>query len=322
MINTRHVDLIGIKSLVDITNNTNLLDSYNVLDDDEQVIENDEMITKDNDPVQNFIDNTEDVMVNMPTTKTKYSYDNSFLDIDENNNNKSSNYDINSGIKNYHYSANDDKDDDYEDDEKFNNTDDDLVKNYINEGEFTDSSKKNFSSKTYEEEIDDEKILLMDKIDEIKKILYKKNISVENVPIVNYKSSLAEIKYTYRLLQVKNNRDLNINFTNNMVKISISLLEKVFDGKKTYFGITPNIVGYSKVAQLQLQDLHIESEQLSGEIFNRESTHPAFKIAAALIPGMIYYSSTRTNNSVVENSDSETKKKAKMEEAISEIENI
>ena len=154
--------------------------------------------------------------------------------------------------------------------------------------------------------------------------MYKKNISTENVPIINYQSSLQEIKYTYRLLQVKNNRDLNINFTNNMVKISISLLEKVFDGKKTYFGITPNIVGYSKVAQIQLQDLNIETEQLSGEIFNRESTHPAFKIAATLIPGMIYYSSTRSNNTNISNesNDTEAQKKAKIDNAISEIENI
>jgi hypothetical protein len=344
----QHVNLIGIKPLTNINENSDLLDLYDsnlLTDDNDDKVDITENLS--DDLIQNFISSSEKHLTDVKEKKeiqveknTLNLNTNSFYNDNTTNVNRDLNYsginnttevnhiepklysnnvDVSSiGIKNYSFNPNNSN--------NLNNSNNDftqtkssldLVKNYISDSPYGESDKK--SSKTYEEEIDDEKIVLLDKIDEIKKRLVKKNINIDNVPIITYDSSLPEIKYTYRLLQVKNNRDLNINFTNNMVKISISLLEKVFDGQKTYFGITPNIVGYSKIAQITLQDLNIEAEQLSGEIFNRQNTNPAFKIAAAIIPGMIYYS-TRNNQFMQPNNN--TEKKPNMDELISEIDNL
>lgn len=333
---SKHVNLLGIKPLTDLNTNEELLDLYttDILTDDTDDVN----IPIDNSNAENIIDsfletaekklntieNTQSInqIANQPTSST---YSNIYSSNNSTNQNlpvnneysKISNIDVsNIGIKNYSY-----ENKKIEEVTNSNQSDQslDLVKNYINE---TNNDKNDkLTDKTYEQEIDDEKILMIDKIDEIKKILCKKDINIDNVPIVTYNSSLPEIKYTYRLLQVKNNRDLNINFTNTMVKISISLLEKVFDGQKTYFGITPNLTGYSKIAHITLQDLNLEAEQLSGEIFNRQSTNPALKIAAAIIPGMIYYSTRNmsTPNSIQSET---TENKKNIDDMISEINDI
>ncbi len=336
-------DLIGIKSLVNLNNDDSLIDTYNFLDEDDEHDKNNSQNgeVNTNNIIDNFIHTTDNIenlnnISNMPKhtssnhvnvnnnpfnkfNKYKHGTINEHNEYNENNINEHNEEEINktklmsSGIKNYSYTH---------EEKKPNVTftqqsNDDIVKSYIN-STLDDGTNDNTISKTYEEEIDDEKILLMDKIDEIKKILVKKQINIDNVPIINYESNLQEIKYTYKLLQVKNNRDLNINFTNNIVKIGTSLLEKMCDGKKSYFGIKPNLVGYTKVVQYQLKDLNIEAEQISGEIFNRQSTSPMLKIAAAIIPGMFYYATSRSGTVPSEN----YQQKNNIDEAMSEIQNI
>lgn len=324
---SNRVNLLGVKSLVNINSNKDLFDTFKILDEEDGDIKHDDL--KGVDIVDNFIssvnfDSGDQINLNdlkrdtIPTPTVSKINDKSILSnhISSNvsshlNASPSSQY---SGINNYNFS----KHENHQDNNSNINVDNsDVVNNYINSVK-TDTTDMNGE---IDEELGDEKMLLIDKIDEIRIILNKKKINLDNVPIVNYSSSLQEIKYTYRLLQIKNNRDLTINLTNTVIKVGVNFLEKVFDGNKTYFGVSPNLTGYNKVVQLQLKDLNIESEQISSDFFNRQSASPALKMALALIPGMIYYSTSRGPNSSTSDSQP-SQKKINLDDAISDIENL
>ena len=336
------IDLIGIKSLVNLNNDDALLDTYSFLDD-EQDTPDDKTPTDTNDIVNSFLNATEDINIinkkkdtsdldsdvqepkkNISFAPTPITINNSNLKEQIDNNayqykhipSQRSTYTNNNRT---HGSVNLDSDmykNKYSNNMQQQNTD--IVKSYIN-STLDDGTNDNVISNAYEDELENKKIDLMDKISELRNILIKKQISIDNVPDITRESSYQEIVYAYKLLQVKNNRNLNINFTNDIIKIGTTLLEKICDGKKSYFGIKPNLVGYTKVVQYQLRDLNIESEQISGEIFNRQSTSPALKIAAAIIPGMFYYATSRSGMATDTN---EHIKKNNIDEAMSEIQNI
>lgn len=332
---SNHVNLLGVKSLVNINSNKDLFDTFKILDEEDGVIRNDDL--KGVDIVDNFISSvkldsnfTDDIKGNSTSNseiKTSQGFENynknsksilsNHLSSNENSLKPQSSYNNFNSYSN----AYPEKEVNNASDNVINVDNSDVVNNYIN------SVKTSISDINGEidEEIGDEKMLLIDKIDEIRIILNKKKINLDNVPLVNYSSTLQEIKYTYRLLQIKNNRDLTINLTNTVIKVGVNFLEKVFDGNKTYFGVSPNLTGYNKVVQLQLKDLNIESEQISSDFFNRQSASPALKMALALIPGMIYYSTSRgpsiTNSSDSQISD-QAQKKINLDDAISDIENL
>lgn len=184
--------------------------------------------------------------------------------------------------------------------EKKSNPIDSIINNY---GSF-DTDKENEEEKTYENEIDDKKLILLEKIQNLRDLLAKEEVNLDNVPLVNYNSSMNEIQYTYRILMIKNNRDLNIDLTGNVIKGVSKVLEKIFDGKKSYFGMTLDLTGYTDTVDIQLRRLDVETEKVAGEFMNKTELNPYYKIALYLVPGMIAHSvlkRKRQNDTVYDN---------------------
>lgn len=204
----------------------------------------------------------------------------------------------NIGIKNYSYNSESErvKNEQYND----NNPIDSIINNYSSFNE----TKETREDKTYESEIDDKKLILLEKIQNLRDLLAKEEVNLENVPLVNYNSSINEIQYTYRILMIKNNRDLNIDLTGNVIKGMSKILEKVFDGKKTYFGVTLDLTGYTDTVDIQLRRLDVETEKIAGNFMNKTELNPYYKIGLYLIPGMIAHSvlkRKRQNDTIYDN---------------------
>mgnify|MGYP003434521859 FL=1 len=205
------------------------------------------------------------------------------------------------GIKNYSYETNNLNTD-------FNNTNNNTNNNQIdsiidNYSSFNEQKHPN-EDKTYESEIDDKKLILLEKIQNLRDLLAKEEVNLENVPMVNYNSSISEIQYTYRILMIKNNRDLNIDLTGNVIKGMSKVLEKVFDGKKSYFGVTLDLTGYTDTVDIQLRRLDVETEKIAGNFMNKTELNPYYKIGLYLIPGMIAHSvlkRKRQNDTIYDN---------------------
>ena len=201
----------------------------------------------------------------------------------------------NAGISNYSYGISNNTRQ-----EKKSNPIDSIINNY---GSF-DTDKENEEEKTYENEIDDKKLILLEKIQNLRDLLAKEEVNLDNVPLVNYNSSMNEIQYTYRILMIKNNRDLNIDLTGNVIKGVSKVLEKIFDGKKSYFGMTLDLTGYTDTVDIQLRRLDVETEKVAGEFMNKTELNPYYKIALYLVPGMIAHSvlkRKRQNDTVYDN---------------------
>lgn len=205
----------------------------------------------------------------------------------------------NTGIKNYSYNNNS-ASSGITQTSSHNSPIDSIIDNYSSFSE----QKNNQEEKTYESEVDDKKLILLEKIHNLRDLLAKNEVNLENVPVVNYNSSINEIYYTHRILMIKNNRDLNIDLTGNVIKGVSKILEKVFDGKKSYFGVTLDLTGYTDTVDIQLRRLEPETEKIAGNIMNKTELNPYYKIGLYLVPGMIAHSvlkRKRQNDTVYDN---------------------
>ena len=221
-----------------------------------------------------------------------------FNNRDSNNSNNSNNSNVyNKGISSYNYNEDDDLD------------------NMIND--YSGVSNEQEKTQTYEENITDKKLVYIENIQFLRETLTQQDVNLDNVPVVDYNSSLNEIEFAYRILMIKNNRDINIEATNNIIIGGIRVMEKIFNGERSFGGFKPDITGYSNTADITLRRLNLETEKIGSTFLNKEGSHPYYKIAMVLVPGMIAHSLTRQKRS----NDSIYNKKD-LSDALNEIDRI
>ena len=221
----------------------------------------------------------------------------------------------NQGIENYKYNTNTNYSTDnhathFSNDNNSDNNIDNIISDYSGLNKEVDNDN------SYEDKIDDKKLVLLENIQFLRDILSQQDVNLTNVPIVTFESTINEIEFAYRILMIKNNRDINIDITNNIILGGIRVLEKFLNGERSFGGFKPNITGYSTTADITLRRLNLETEKIASEIMNKE-INPYYKIAMALIPGLIAHSLTKQKRA-----NDNLYKADNLEDALSEIKDI
>lgn len=141
--------------------------------------------------------------------------------------------------------------------------------------------------------IDDRKISLLSRIEELKEDLRNQNEDISRIKEVNYDSSFEEIEHTFRVLLIKNTRDRYRSIAEDSIIAFTHLLEKIFDGKKEYFGTHPDLVGFSQIVKTKLRRLHYETSQIAGNAMEKYELSPSMKLFIALVPSAFLYSARK-----------------------------
>jgi hypothetical protein len=147
---------------------------------------------------------------------------------------------------------------------------------------------------------DDDKIALLEQIDQLRDSLDDDNVNLSNVKIVTKENSISDIKNIYKILMLKNDRNRYCSFAEEAILSAAFGIEYLFDGKKEWFGRKPDLVGWSSTVKIKLRRCRFQTSSLIKEMMSSYNMGPAWQLALEVIPSLFLYS----RNKRISNNDS------------------
>lgn len=162
---------------------------------------------------------------------------------------------------------------------------------------FSNDNNYEYNYNLEDENREDLKMTLLEKIDNLTEELEDDGISLEKVPKVEYSSDLEKIEYVAKLLMLKSNRNRYATLGEEFILALANGLELVCNGEREFLGIKPDLQGYSDVVKVKLRRLRNETSQVVGNIVEKYEISPFTTLLIELIPGMYLHSKRRKKQS-------------------------
>jgi hypothetical protein len=159
------------------------------------------------------------------------------------------------------------------------------------------NSNNNFDYNIEDENREDLKLTLLEKIDNLIEELEDEGVSLSKIPKVDYNSNLEQIEYVAKLLMLKANRNRYASLGEEFILALASGLEIVCNGEREFLGIKPDLHGYSDVIKVKLRRLRNETSQVVGNVVEKYEISPITTLLIELIPSLFLHSKRRKNQS-------------------------
>lgn len=166
----------------------------------------------------------------------------------------------------------------------------DKVLNYSNE-----SNNNDFNFNIDDENREDLKLTLLEKIDNLIEELEDDGVNLNRIPKVDHNSELDKIEYVAKLLMLKVNRNRYSNMGEELLLTAAGALEILCDGKREFFGIKPNLVGYPDVVKVKLRRVKNETSQIVSNVVEKYEISPFMTLLIELVPSLFLHSKRRSN---------------------------
>ena len=146
-----------------------------------------------------------------------------------------------------------------------------------------------------EQEIEDErKNTLLEQIESIRDDLGELGVSVEGSQYyVSYDAPLKRIEEVHRRLTFKYNKLKYNSIAEEALVAGASLLEMIFNGKHEYFGVRPDITGYSDVVKSKLKRIRVETSTAVSRFVAKNNVGVMPRLMMELLPSLITQSQRR-----------------------------
>ena len=145
------------------------------------------------------------------------------------------------------------------------------------------------------EKREDQKSSMLEEIEFLREELLEYNYKLDSVHIVNQDSSYETIESTLRHLRHKMDRVMSCEFAESFILMAAYGLEDVFDGKKNWFGYTPDLTGWSNSVQIKLRRMRHTTSQMVSQVMFDYGVSPGMRLAMELIPSAVLHSRMRKN---------------------------
>jgi hypothetical protein len=140
------------------------------------------------------------------------------------------------------------------------------------------------------EKREDMKSAMLAEIDSLMTSLEDEAISLERIPNVNQKSSYEEVESVLRMLRHKNDHTRYCTFAEEFMLFGAYALEDLFDGKRTYYGYRPDLVGWHNHVNVKIKRMRHDTGQLVSGVMHDYNIGPGARVLLELIPNMVLYS--------------------------------
>jgi hypothetical protein len=140
-----------------------------------------------------------------------------------------------------------------------------------------------------QESKDEKKLMLLEKIEDIRSELIEENINVDKVPVVDHLSDLESIEYAHRVYMIKYNRHRFSGFAEEFILTGAGLMETVFNGQNEFLGLKPDLTDYSDTVRIKLRRLRHETSTIMGGVMDQYDIGPVTRILIELIPSMFLH---------------------------------
>lgn len=139
---------------------------------------------------------------------------------------------------------------------------------------------------------EDKERMLMD-IEDIRAELEDDGVDVSRIPIVNSDTHPSVVTKVYNQIKRKYNRSRCEDLGSNIFLSTATLVEMVFDGKKSYFGYKPNMDGWSRTVRSKMRRMRYEQSTIISNALDYYNIGPIGRIGLELIPSAFLHSVMR-----------------------------
>lgn len=158
-----------------------------------------------------------------------------------------------------------------------------------------ESNYDNLNFNIDDENREDLKVSLLEKIDNLMEELEDDGVSLDKIPRVDYNTDLEKIEYVTKLLMLKSNRNRYASLGEEFILAMASGLEMVCNGEREFLGLKPDLQGYSDVVKVKLRRLRNETSQVVGNVVEKYEISPLTTLLIELIPSLFLHSKRRKN---------------------------
>lgn len=152
-----------------------------------------------------------------------------------------------------------------------------------------DYDEDNINFDIDQESKDEKKLMLLEKIEDVRDELIEEGINVEKVPSVDHHSDLETIEYVHRVYMIKYNRHRFSGFAEEFILAGAGVLETVFNGQNEFLGLKPDLTDYSDTVRVKLRRLRHETSTIMGGVMEQYDIGPVTRIMIELIPSMFLH---------------------------------
>lgn len=174
-----------------------------------------------------------------------------------------------------------------------NGRDEDYSSNWKKE-ESTSSKSWDYTNALEEENRDDMKLRLLERIDNLKEELEDDGINLDKIPSVDFSSKLEEIENTAKLLMLKATRNRYSNMGEEFILAISNGLEILCNGKREFFGIKPDLTNCTDIVKVKLRRVKNETSQIVADVVEKYEIPPLFTVLIELVPALFLHSQRRS----------------------------
>lgn len=146
-----------------------------------------------------------------------------------------------------------------------------------------------------EQEIEEErKNTLLEQLEALRDDLGELGVSVDGPQYyASYDAPLKRIEEVHRRLTFRYNKLKYNSIAEEALVAGASLLEMIFNGKHEYFGVKPDITGYSDVVKSKLKRIRVETSTAVSRFVTRNQIGVMPRLMMELLPSLITQSQRR-----------------------------
>lgn len=155
------------------------------------------------------------------------------------------------------------------------------------------SNVPNINFNMEQENEKEQKNHLLEVIESLKDDLEELGVKVDRIPHVSYESSLQAIEDVHKRLLFKYNKIKYNAIAEEALIACANLLEMMFNGKNEYFGVKPDVIGYSDVVKSKLKRIRFETSTAVSKFVTHYDIGIFPRVAMELLPSLITQSQRR-----------------------------
>lgn len=160
------------------------------------------------------------------------------------------------------------------------------------------SNKGSFNFDLEKESEEDYRNMLLADIDTLFQALKAdKDVDLTRIPEVNDSSATVLLERVHKILRYKNDRARSAAIVEDMAILTAKGMGILFNGKREFLGLRPNLVGYHNNVSLKMRKLKYDTSNVVSQIFGDGQMSSGTRLAFEFLPSMLLYAGTKQEQS-------------------------
>ena len=143
---------------------------------------------------------------------------------------------------------------------------------------------------------DDDKIILIEQIDNLRDVLETDNVKLNKIPSASLDMPIRKLREIKKILTLKNDRQRLCIAAEEIILSIVNLIEYVFNGERDFFGMYPDLVGWPSTVRQKLRRMRPETSMMVSDFMRQYKINGTSRLLIELVPSMFLYSKSRYNH--------------------------